>query len=96
VGGGIAAPTALAHYDRGEVEVEGLAHARLYAAIGGATADDDGVAPQHVQQFGDPRPIEGARPALQEDVVGEVGLYRSLDRIGARRVGKPTRKRLTK
>ena len=30
-------------------------------------ADDDGVTPQHVQELGDARPIEGARPALEED-----------------------------
>src|SRR5215472_6718185 len=38
VGGRIVAPAAIAHYHRGEVEVEGLAHARLDAAIGGASA----------------------------------------------------------
>src|ERR1700730_12351904 len=30
-------------------------------------ADDDGVTPQEVQGLGDARPIEGARPALEED-----------------------------
>src|ERR1700731_2792699 len=43
VGGRIAAPAAFADHDRGEVEVEGLADARLDAAIGGAAADDDDV-----------------------------------------------------
>src|SRR5215471_1995798 len=36
----IAAPAAFAHDDRGEIQVEGLANARLDAAIGGAAADD--------------------------------------------------------
>jgi hypothetical protein len=51
-GGRVAAPAALAHDDRREVEAEGLADARLDAAIGGAAADDD-VAPWHVQELGD-------------------------------------------
>jgi hypothetical protein len=55
VGGCVTAPAAFAHHDRREVEVEGLADARLDAAIGGAAADDDGVAPQHVQELGDAR-----------------------------------------
>jgi len=38
VGDRVAAPAAFAHDDRGEVEVEGLADARLDAAIGGAAA----------------------------------------------------------
>jgi len=44
MGGCVAAPAAFAHHDRREVEVEGLADARLDAAIGSAAADDDGVA----------------------------------------------------
>ena len=44
VGGRVAAPAAFAHYDRREVEVEGLTDTCLYAAIGSAAADDDSVA----------------------------------------------------
>src|ERR1700674_4217272 len=66
VGGRVAAPAAFAYHDTCKVEVEGLADARLDAAIGGAAADDDGVTPQHVQELGDARSIEGARPALEE------------------------------
>src|SRR3984893_2649076 len=69
VGGRIAAPAAFAPHDTGEVRGEGAADARLDAAIGGAAADDDDVPPQHVQQLGDARPVEGARPALEEDVI---------------------------
>ena len=47
------APADFAHHDRCEVEVEDLADARLDAAIGGAAADDDGVAPQHVGELGE-------------------------------------------
>src|SRR6516225_9736098 len=47
------APADFAHHDRCEVEVEDLADARLDAAIGGAAADDDGVAPQHVRELGE-------------------------------------------
>src|SRR5438067_13044169 len=48
VRGHIAAPAAFAHDDRCDVAVEGLADAGLDTAIGGAAADDDRVAPQHV------------------------------------------------
>src|SRR5215469_5260915 len=90
MGGRIAAPAAFAHYDRREVQVEGLAHTRLDAAIGSATADNDRVAPQHVQELDDTRPVEGARPTLEEDVIfrprrdlaGEAGLRRALDSVG--------------
>jgi hypothetical protein len=85
----VAAPAALAHHDTREVEVKSLANARLDAAIGGAAADDDNVAPQHVQQLGHARPVERARPALEEniilgprrDLVGEAGLCRALDSV---------------
>jgi len=91
--GRVAAPATFAHHDRREVEVERLADARLDAAIGGAAADDDDVAPQHVQELGDACPIEGAGPALEEDVilgprrdlVGEAGFCRALDSVGERR-----------
>jgi hypothetical protein len=56
VSGGVAAPAAFAHHDRCEVEVEGLADARLDAAIGAAAADEDGVAPQHVRSSATPVP----------------------------------------
>src|SRR5204862_4435178 len=69
MGGCVAAPAAFAHHNRCDVEVEGLADARLDPAIGGAAADDDGVAPQHAQQLGDAGSVEGARPALEEDVI---------------------------
>src|ERR1700738_1190583 len=69
VGGRVAAPAAFAYHDTRKVEVEGLADARLDAAIGGATADDDSVTPQHMQELGDTRPVEGARTALEEDVI---------------------------
>src|SRR6266550_2383914 len=83
----IAAPAAVARDDRRNIEVEGLADAGFDAAVGGAAADDDRVAPQHVQQLGDARSVEGARPALQKyiilgprrDRVGEPGLRRALD-----------------
>jgi hypothetical protein len=45
------APADFAHHDRCEVELEGRADARLDAAIGGAVADDDGVAPQHAREL---------------------------------------------
>src|SRR5438067_12283706 len=48
VGGRIAAPAAFAYDDRCDIAVEGLADAGLDTAIGGAAADDDRVAPQHV------------------------------------------------
>jgi hypothetical protein len=57
LGGRIAAPAAFAHDDKGEVEIEGLARTRFNAAICGATANDDHVAPQHVQELGDPGPV---------------------------------------
>src|SRR6516225_11929201 len=90
VSGGIAAPAAFAHYHRRDVEVEGLTDTRLDAAIGGAAADDDRIAPQHMQELGHTCPVEGARPALEEDVilgprrdiVGEAGLRRAFDSIG--------------
>ena len=56
----VAAPTALAHDDGREVQVERLAHAGLDAAIGRAAADDDGIAPEHMQQLRD----AGAQNAL--------------------------------
>src|SRR4051794_40526319 len=69
VGRRITTPAALAHHYGCQVHVEGLADTRLYAAIGGTAADDDGVAPQHMQQFGDAGPVKGARPPLEEDVI---------------------------
>ena len=71
---------------------ERLAHGRLDAAIGGAAADDDGVAPEHPQQLGDARAMERARPALQEDVVlgsrgdlvGEFRVVAALDAVRQR------------
>src|SRR3984885_9465783 len=90
VGRRVAAPAAFARNHRRQIEVEGLPDARLDAAIGGATADDDGVAPQHMQELGDARPVEGARPALEEDVilgprcdfVGKAGVGRPFDSVG--------------
>jgi len=87
VGGRIAAPAAIAHYHRREVEVEGLPDAGLDTAIGGTAANDDRVAPQHVKELGDTRPVKGAGPALEEDVilrprrdvVGEPSVRRALD-----------------
>src|SRR5262249_53981646 len=61
-GGSIPAQQAFAHYNRGKMEVESLAAAGLDTTIGGPAANDDRVPPQHVQQLGYPRPIEGARP----------------------------------
>ncbi len=69
MGRSVAAPAALAHHDRRKIEVERLAHTRLDTAVGRAATDDDDVTPQHVQQFGDPRPVERTRPALEEHII---------------------------
>jgi hypothetical protein len=49
--------------------------------------------PQHVQKFGKPGSVKGARSTLEKDVifrsrrdiVGEAGLRRALDSVGERR-----------
>src|SRR5215472_14199131 len=69
VRGRVAAPAAFANDNRRDVEVEGLANARFYAAIGGAAADYDDVAPEHLQELGNTGSVKGARAALQEHVI---------------------------
>src|SRR5262249_5738777 len=90
VGGGVTAPAALADHDRVEIHAEGLAHAGLDAAIGGAAADDERGATEQPEQLGRAGAVEGARPALEVDVVlrprcdlvGEAGVGRTLDAVG--------------
>src|ERR1700693_1739541 len=90
VSGGVAAPAAFAHHDGSEVEVEGLADARLDAANGRAPADAYDVARQHVQKLRATRALQSTRAALEEDVIlgkrrnliREVGLCRAFNTVG--------------
>src|SRR6185437_11320008 len=90
VRGRVAAPAAFAHDDGGKVEVECLPDTRFHAAIGGAAADQNGIPSQHPQQLRNPRPIERARPALEEnivlgprrDLIGKPGFFGALDAVG--------------
>src|SRR5206468_7245784 len=90
---GVAAPAALADDDGVEVHAEGLAHAGLDAAVGGAAADDERRPAQQPEQLGRAGAVEGARPALEVDVVlgtrrdlvREAGVRGTLDTVGERR-----------